>query len=101
MNIPVQLDAGKARINLPRSFDVSVQGNFRQACADALSDDRVTEIEVDFNDVHYIDSSALGGLLLLRERAERAARSITITKCQPEVMKILAMANFHRIFTIA
>lgn len=100
MNIPVQFDAGKARINLPPSFDMFVQTYFRQAYADILGDGGVREIEVDFNDVYYIDSSALGSLLLLRQRAEKSAQSITITKCQPEVMKVLTMANFHRIFNI-
>lgn len=100
MSIPVQLDAGKARINLPSKFDMSVQPHFRQAYTDVLDDADILEIEVDFNDVYYIDSSALGGLLLLRQRAEESARNITITKCQPEVMKVLTMANFHRIFNI-
>lgn len=77
-----------------------VQTYFRQAYADILGDGGVREIEVDFNDVYYIDSSALGSLLLLRQRAEKSAQSITITKCQPEVMKVLTMANFHRIFNI-
>lgn len=100
MNIPVQLDADRARINLPHRFDTSALPHFRQAYTGVLNNGEVKEIEVDFNDVRYIDSSALGCLLLLRQRAEQTAQGIILTKCQPEVMKVLAMANFHRIFRI-
>jgi len=100
MSIPVQYDAGRATINLPHNFDVNAQSHFRQACSGVLGDARVKVIEVDFNDVRYIDSAALGSLLMLRERAEQVARNIVITKCPPQVMKVFTMANFHRIFNI-
>lgn len=100
MTISVQRDAGKARINLPERFDMSAQAIFRQAYAEVIGNGDVREIEVDFNAVAYIDSSALGSLLLLRQRAEQSAQRIVLSKCQPEVMRVLAIANFHRIFSI-
>lgn len=100
MTIPVQFDAGKAKINLPHSFDMLALPLFRQAYGEVIDDQDIKEIEVDFSAVHYIDSSALGSLLMLRQRAEKLAQTITITQCQPEVMKVLTMANFHRIFNI-
>ncbi|MDP1524340.1 MAG: STAS domain-containing protein [Rhodocyclaceae bacterium] len=100
MQIPVQHNDGKARIGLPHNFDTLAMPHFREAYNGAFDSTDITEIEIDFGNVHYIDSSALGGLLLLRQRAEAAALTITIIRCQPEVMKVLAMANFHRIFNI-
>jgi anti-anti-sigma factor len=100
MQIPVQHNDGKARIGLPHNFDMLMLSHFRDAYSGALASDDIREIEIDFGNVHYVDSSALGGLLLLRQRAEATSRTITITHCQPDVMKVLSMANFHRIFNI-
>ncbi len=90
--------AGKASIKLPQRFDHAVTGNFRQAYGQVLTDMTEPLIEIDFNAVEYIDSAALGSLLLLRERAEKAARSITLANCKPAVMRVLKVANFHRMF---
>ncbi len=100
MQIPVQHNDGKARIGLPNNFDALALPHFRQAYSGAFDSADIREIEIDFANVHYIDSAALGGLLLLRQRADTAKRSLTIIRCQPEVMKVLETANFHRIFNI-
>jgi len=100
MDIPVQFEADKARITLPHAFDLAVQAGFRQAYSNALMNSAVREIEIDFTAVGYIDSSALGSLLLLRQRAEAMVKNISFRQCHPEVMKTLTMANFHRIFDI-
>ena len=47
-----------------------------------------------------MDSSALGMLLLLREHAGGDRASIKIVHCQPEVKKILTIANFHPLFCL-
>jgi anti-anti-sigma factor len=100
MNIPVQIQADKARISLPHSFDLHAQTDFRHAYAGVLDDPEVKELELDFTAVDYIDSSALGNLLLLRQRAENQVQSIRFTQCKPDVMSAFSMANFHRIFDI-
>jgi anti-anti-sigma factor len=48
----------------------------------------------------YIDSSALGMLLLLREHAGNDKADITISGCKDEIRKILSIANFERLFNI-
>jgi anti-anti-sigma factor len=100
MTIHTQINLDKATIKLPLNFDIATQNEFRKACADVLSVEPVRQIEVDFSEVHYVDSSALGGLLLLREKANRSARKVSIVNCQAMVMNILTVANFHRIFPI-
>ena len=47
-----------------------------------------------------MDSSALGMLLLLRERAGGDRAAIEITHCSPEIRKIFAVSNFDRLFKI-
>ena len=43
-------------------------------------------------------SLSLGMLLLLREHAGGDQANIQIVHCQPEVKKILTIANFHHLF---
>ncbi len=51
-------------------------------------------------DAEYMDSSALGMLLLLRERAGGDNAQIDIVNCNPGPEKILKAANFNRLFNI-
>ena len=55
---------------------------------------------VDLSATEYLDSSALGMLLLLREHAGGESSNIRISKASPEVKKILDVANFEKLFNI-
>ncbi len=59
---------------------------------------RVTEYVVDLRGTEYIDSAALGMLLVLRESAGSA--TVRITNSRPAVRKILQIANFNTLFSI-
>ena len=48
----------------------------------------------------YLDSSALGMLLLLRDFAGGDDGKVEITNCNADVRKILAISNFEQLFTI-
>ena len=49
----------------------------------------------------YIDSSALGMLLLLREHAGNESSNITIEGCNDDIKKIFSISNFEKLFTIS
>ena len=53
---------------------------------------------VDLSGTEYLDSSALGMLLLLREHAGGEASDIEITHASPEVRRLLDVANFGKLF---
>jgi len=55
---------------------------------------------LDMSDADYMDSSALGMLLLLREHAGGDSAKIRIVGCKPEIRKILSIANFQKLFEI-
>ena len=48
----------------------------------------------------YLDSSALGMLLLLRDHAGGDTANIKIVNCNPDVKKILTISNFEQLFSI-
>lgn len=91
---------GLAMISLSGRFDFNGRKAFREAYTPLLSDPAVRALEIGLRQVEYIDSSALGILLLLRERAKDAGKSITLTGANQTVAKVLEVANFERLFEI-
>ena len=55
---------------------------------------------VDLHETDYIDSSALGMLLLLRDHAGGDSADIRIVHCNPDVRKVLSISNFEQLFSI-
>ncbi|MGH8353122.1 MAG: STAS domain-containing protein [Pseudomonas sp.] len=56
---------------------------------------------VDLKGATYLDSSALGMLLLLRDHAGGDHAQIRLVNCNADVRKILAISNFEQLFQIA
>jgi anti-anti-sigma factor len=100
MQIPVQTENGRARLRLDGRFDFSVHREFRDAYMPLLEDNSVREIVIDLMRVEYVDSSALGMLLLLRERAQTSGKQVVLSGARGTVRQVLEVANFGRMFTI-
>ena len=58
------------------------------------------EYEINLSGTDYLDSSALGMLLLLRQHAGGDTSKINITKASEDVRKVLDVANFGKLFNI-
>ena len=91
-------DGRSVVIRVSGRFDFSHHQSFRASYQDA--DPASTRFKIDLSDTEYIDSSALGMLLLLRERAGGDRARISLLGCQPEVCKILKVSRFHQLFNI-
>jgi len=85
-------------IHVDGRFDFSLHQEFR-GCYEQVSDPGVTYV-VNLGRTEYLDSSALGMLLLLREHAGGDSARVRIVQCRPEVKNILTIANFHQLFSI-
>ncbi len=79
-------------------FDFQLYDEFRASYADTAGSG--VRYVVDLAETEYLDSSALGMLLLLREHAGGEASDIEISQASPEVKKILDVANFGKLFKI-
>jgi anti-anti-sigma factor len=55
---------------------------------------------VDFTRVEYVDSSALGMLLLLRERVRGDMQRVELRGVQGQPLDVLKMAKFDRMFKL-
>lgn len=93
-------DGGRAiTIKVSGRFDFSVHPAFRDAYEHLTA--TVEHYRVDLSDASYLDSSALGMLLLLRDHAGGDSASVEILKCNPDVRKILTISNFDQLFDIS
>lgn len=91
---------GRAVVSLSGRFDFSAHRDLRDSCGTLLASSEVRELDLDLGDVDYMDSSALGILLLLKERADAAGKRVALHNCKGVVRQTLAIANFERIFCI-
>lgn len=89
---------GELTIKIQGRFDFSAHQEFRDAYEKA-KEDPLAYI-VDMKETTYLDSSALGMLLLLRDHAGGDSSNIEIVNCNPDVKKILTISNFEQLFTI-
>ncbi len=79
-------------------FDFSSHQEFRAAYEQLK--EPPARYRVDMQDATYLDSSALGMLLLLRDHAGGEQARIEIVNCSPDVRKILTISNFEQLFSI-
>lgn len=79
-------------------FDFSLHKDFRESYKDAQEGQSYV---VDMSGADYMDSSALGMLLLLREHAGNDNANIKITGCQPAIKQIFSISNFDKLFDIS
>lgn len=79
-------------------FDFKMHREFRNAYASAAG---ARHYVINLSRTDYLDSSALGMLLLLREHAGGDRADIRILNCKPDVYTVFQIANFHKLFTLA
>lgn len=90
----------KGILSLNGRFDFSIHRDFRSNYENILNAVGVNELEVNLNGVDYIDSSALGMLLLLREKAMEKNIQMKLLNPKDAVRQVLEVANFGRLFSI-
>ena len=100
MSIQNHIDTGRNQltIHVSNRFDFHVTRAFRNAYRDqVLPSGRYI---VDLGQTDYMDSAALGMLLILREQVGGDATSIRIINCQDDIKNILRISKFEQYFEI-
>ena len=98
MQIDVQLKDNSATLGLSGRFDFSAHRDFRNAYQPVLDNPAVRELAIDFSRVEYVDSSALGMLLLLKEKAVPLDKKIVLVNCTGFVLEVFQVVNFQQLF---
>jgi anti-anti-sigma factor len=92
-------DNGKTlTLSISGRFDITMYKDFGDAYKGHL--DSISKCVLDMTDAEYLDSSALGMLLMLRERIGGEKADLDIINCNSGIKKIFTTANFDKLFNI-
>lgn len=99
MTISSELNGDELTIKVEGRFDFSCLQAFRNTYANLSQ--RPSSYVLDLGDAEYLDSSALGMLLALRDFAGGDDSRITVTNCSEDVKKIFKITKLNELFNIA
>jgi len=94
-------DNNMLRIEIDGRFDFTLHKEFRDIYTNSNINSKVSKYIIDLTATNYMDSSALGMLLLLREYAGGESAQIEVIGCNSEIKEILEISNFDRLFKIS
>lgn len=55
-------------------------------------------VVLDFGDVRFLSSQALGVLLTLRKKADKAGASVCLARIRPELARVFKITNLDQLF---
>lgn len=100
MDAKVTVNDSQAILRLGGRFDFKAHREFRDAVDALLQQSDTKPLQVDLADVSYLDSSALGMLLMLRDKAKAANKDVALVGVKGSVRQVLDIANFSKLFAI-
>jgi anti-anti-sigma factor len=95
-SVTVESDGSVFQIAIKGRFDFNLLQSFRDAYADQQGNNG--QFVIDLAQTEYIDSSALGMLLNMKNHLGADDRQIEIRNCQPNLIKIFTIAHFDKKF---
>ena len=94
-------DSGAVTIRVSGRFDFAVQNEFRDCYYNSTNNqDELPKFIIDMSGTNYMDSSALGMLLMMREYLGGNSADITIANSSADIKNILTVANFQSLFNM-
>ena len=90
-------DGSQLTMTIDGRFDFNVHSDFRNSYRDLPP---TTRFIVDLAKATFMDSSAMGMLLLLREHVGEKKENIHLINCHPDVRKILSISNLDKMFIV-
>jgi anti-anti-sigma factor len=85
-------------LRLPSRFDYSYHRQFGELYAPFVESATCKEIILDFTQVEYLDSSALGMMVLLQKKFSGQNKKVKVKGARGATEEILKMANMQKIF---
>ena len=98
MSVTIGFEGNTANITLSGNVDYSMQEEIRSANQQALSNEQVKEICVDFADVTFLDSSVIRALLTLQKEADAKRKSLVLLNCNNNTREVFEIGGFDRMF---
>jgi anti-sigma B factor antagonist len=63
-----------------------------------VENDGAKKVLLDFGDVRFLSSQALGVLLTLRRKADKAGAKVVLARIRPELARVFKITNLDRLF---
>ena len=101
MNCSTEIHGNVGTLKLEGRFTFDTNMEFKTQTKRLLEFPGLKKIQLDLADIAYLDSNALGMLLLLREMAQNKGVEVVLLSPSSSVMAILDMVQFGKLFTIA
>ena len=92
-------DGMRIEIEVQGRFDYTLARDFRSIYLDQ-PEDTCVDYHIDLSGTDFMDSTALGMLLLIREHAKKQGGAVFIEKPSPNANLALRTANFETLFRI-
>jgi anti-anti-sigma factor len=87
-------------IVIPERFDFSQHKTFTEQANRLIQDEQMKTMALDFSRTSYLDSLALGMLVLINKKAKAKSIRTVIRGAKDNAKDILLMANFDQLFEI-
>ena len=100
MQVSIVKSDQNTSIKLQGRFDFNTHRDFRAAAESTLLE-AANQLQIDLAGVDYLDSSALGMLLMLRDKAHAVNKTVALVNCRGSVQQVLEIANFGKLFAIS
>ena len=95
------IDVMGNKFNIGQKFTFQTISSKHGEIKNLLDEEKYKEYIVDLNDTEYLDSSALGFLLLIKEAAEKHNAIVRIINVRNKGVKdVFRIANFDKIFKL-
>ena len=96
-----QAGDGTPVMQLAGRLDFTRREEFSGVIDSFLQQVSVREVHVNCAQLDYLDSSGLGMLLILRDRAQQRGCSVALLNCSTAIRDILNTVQFGRLFRLA
>lgn len=98
MTIRISIGDGICKLGMPKRFDFALHRGFRDAYTPMLLDGGIKKFLIDFSETEYLDSAALGLLLLVRRQSKEAGKAVSLSGVHGVVAEVLHIAKFDTLF---
>jgi HptB-dependent secretion and biofilm anti anti-sigma factor len=101
MPVTLSLQNGNCTLFISGKFTFDIHRQFRQYSEQALDDPDCKQLDMDLSAVEYLDSSALGMLLLVKEKAASQGKKVRLKNATGTPLQILRTVKFDELFELA
>ena len=95
MKITQEVHDKKVTLKLEGNFTYTQRKSFQEMLK-AVSTDGIAEIMIDLSQVAFLDSAALGLLMITHRQLQAEKRTLSLAYPQPTVRQIIELANLHK-----